>query len=92
MCYNAAKNVEAYEETLVKINWLTLNFEQQPQRERLLNKKIRARPKLRNPSVVKTKNAISKAKCVEESSRKYRKCRQVKHIVRTCFIVANDST
>ena len=79
MCYNAAKNVEAYENALVEINQLTLTYEQQSKRDGLPNKKLRMGTKLRNPTVVKTKGVMSKVKCVAESSKKYGKCRQVGH-------------
>ncbi|KAH9752374.1 protein FAR1-RELATED SEQUENCE [Citrus sinensis] len=92
MCYNAAKNVEAYENALVEINRLTLTYEQQSERDGLPNKKLRMGTKLRNPTVVKTKGAMSKAKCVAESFRKCGKCRQVEHTARTCPIQGNDST
>ncbi|KAH9802306.1 protein FAR1-RELATED SEQUENCE [Citrus sinensis] len=91
MCYNAAKNVEAYENALVEINRLTLTYEQQYELDGLPNKKLRMGTKLRNPAVVKTKGAMSKAKCVAESSRKCGKCRQVGHTARTCSIQGNDS-
>jgi len=92
MCYNAAKNVEAYENALVEINRLTLTYEQQSERDGLPNKKLRMGTKLRNPVVVKTKGAMSKAKCVAESSRKCGKCRQVGHTTQTCPIQGNDNT
>ncbi|KAH9658486.1 protein FAR1-RELATED SEQUENCE [Citrus sinensis] len=92
MCYNAAKNIEAYENALVEINRLTLTYEQQSERDGLPNKKLRMGTKLCNLAVVKTKGAMSKAKCVAESSKKYGTCRQVGHTVRTCTIQGNYST
>ncbi|XP_024035543.1 protein FAR1-RELATED SEQUENCE 5-like [Citrus sinensis] len=77
MCYNAAKKVKAYENTLVEINRLTLTYEQQSERDGLPNKKVWMGIKVRNPAVVKTKGAMSKAKCVEESARKSEKCRRL---------------
>ena len=92
MCYNAAKNVEAYENALVEINRLTLTYEQQYERDSLPNKKVRMGTKLHNPAILKTKGAMSKAKCVEESSRKCGKCCQVGHTAQTCPIQGNDNT
>ena len=91
MCYNAAKNVEAYKNALVEINRLTLTYEQQSERDGLPNKKLWMGTKLRNPTVVKTKGVMSKVKCVAESSRKCGKCRQVRHTARTCSTQGNDS-
>lgn len=69
-----------------------LTYKQRPKRDILLNKKVRPRPKLSNPVVMKTKYAISKVKRVEESSRKCGKCRKVGHIIRICPILRNAST
>lgn len=40
ICYNAANNIESYEEALVKINRLTLAFEKLPNLGGLSNKKM----------------------------------------------------
>lgn len=63
MCYNVAKYTKAYEKALVEINRITLTFQQLPQWDGLLNKKVQSGPKLYNPTVIKTKDAISKANC-----------------------------
>lgn len=60
--------------------------------DRFPNKKVWAVPKLRNPTVVKTKSAISKAKCTKQGSRKRGKYREAGHTTKTCPITGNEGT
>lgn len=90
MCYNAAKNVEVYKEVLDGTSRLALTFEQLSKWYWLLNKMVQVGPKLCNLAIVKTGNVMSKAKCIEESSKVW-KISWGWHTTRVYPITKNES-